>query len=198
MYTRLNRFQLVASRLQGKDGSFLDVGARDRIMSRHLPAGFRYQSAEYDPGHDFQWDLEKPIPCESDNFDYVASLDVLEHVERIHEALKELIRITRKTLYISLPNMAFLSFRIKFLRQGLIGDKYALLPNHQGDRHRWFTVYSEMNRFVDEIAGKQCGCEVKRFEVLDAYTRLDKLAVALPLPPALRTYLVVYEISKRT
>jgi hypothetical protein len=196
MYTRLNRFEMVASLLKDASGTLADVGARDRILKKYLPASLQYKSADFDPGHDYRWNLENPIDCPDGSFDFVVALDVLEHVENIHAALKELIRLTRRRLFISLPNMSFLSFRINFLMNGEIGRKYSLLPAHQGDRHRWLTVYPQMNAFIAEVAEKQCGCTVKRIHILDGYTRLDKIAARLPLPPQLRTYIVLYEITK--
>lgn len=198
MYARLNRFQVVASRLQGLSGTIVDVGARNRVLKGHLPSSIDYRSADFDPGHDFRWDLEKPIDQPDGAFDFSACLDVLEHVEGIHKALKELIRITRKKVFISLPNMGFLGFRLHFLRHGTLSDKYSLLPAHQGDRHRWLTTYREIESFMDGVAVKECGCSLEKINVLEGYTRVEKLASRLPLPPELRTYLIVYEITKRS
>jgi SAM-dependent methyltransferase len=195
MYKRLNRFEVVASKLKNETGTLVDVGARNRILKKYLPESIRYNSADFDPGHDFRWDLEQPIDQPDDSFDYVVSLDVLEHVEGIHKALKELIRISRRKVFISLPNMAFLGFRLTYFFQGRLSDKYSLLEKHQGDRHRWLTVYPEMARFVESITG-ECGCSVSAIDLLEGYTTRDKLISRLPIPAALRTYLVVYEITK--
>lgn len=198
MYTRLNRFELVASMLKNETGTMVDVGARDRILKKYLSNNIQYASADFDPGHDFRWDLESPIDQPDKAFDYVVSLDVLEHVEGIHAALKDLIRIARRKVFISLPNMSFLGFRLTYLLEGRISDKYSLLEAHQGDRHRWLTVYPEMEKLVRHVAGKECNCSVTGYNVLNGYTRLEKLISRLPLPPSLRTYVVVYEITKPT
>lgn len=197
MFTRSSRFEVVASKLGNASGTLVDVGARNRILKKYLPATIEYKSADFDPGHDYRWDLEKPIDLPDDSFDYAASLDVLEHVENIHQALKELIRITRKKLYISLPNMSFLGFRLHFLRHGMVSGKYSLLENHQGDRHRWLTQYSQMGDFMKKVAQDECGCKVAHTDVLDGFTFTEKIASRLPLSPALRAYLVVYEITKK-
>lgn len=197
MYIRANRFEVVASRLKEASGTLVDVGARNRVLQKYLPSSLQYRSADFDPGHDFKWDLEAPIDQPDGAFDHVVCLDVLEHVERIHAAFTELIRIARKKVLISLPNMAFLGFRLTYLLEGRLSDKYSLLPAHQGDRHRWLTVYPEMNRFVRQVAEKECGCTVRQWDVLEGYTRTEKIVSRLPLPPALRTYLSVYEIDKR-
>jgi len=109
-----------------------------------------YYSADLSSGHDYQFDLEKEIPLASHSFDYVVALDVLEHIENSHQAFRELARLSRQSLIIALPNMATLPRRWSFLWRGNLGTgKYDLQPEHQGDRHRWLTVYPEINNFVE-------------------------------------------------
>jgi ubiquinone/menaquinone biosynthesis C-methylase UbiE len=46
----------------------------------------------------------KTIPFENDRFDIVTCIDVLEHVEDYEKFLSELIRVSRKGVFISTPN----------------------------------------------------------------------------------------------
>lgn len=196
MYSRLSKYELVAQRTAGLTGTLVDVGARDKVLTRYLPAGaLKYQSSDVVAGHDFQWDLERPIPAPAGAFDVVVALDVLEHVEAIHAALTELIRISRQKVFLSLPNMTALAFRLHFLRHGLLSDKYSLLPDHQGDRHRWLTSYPQVTHFVGTIA-QQTGCQVAQYDLLTGYGRWQALAARLPLPAALRTYTQLFELTK--
>jgi hypothetical protein len=146
----------------GAKGSLLDVGARDRILLEFLPSTrFDYMSADLGSGHDFQLNLEQPLPFRTGAFDYVVALDVLEHLENIHQAFRELVRVMRRSAVIALPNLAVDSKRKRFLETGRLGHgKYDLLPDHQGDRHRWVTVYPDMERFIAENSAK-CGVTVE-------------------------------------
>src|SRR5207245_2632728 len=98
----------------------------------YLPSHVSYLSADIVPGHDLKWNLEERIDSADSAFDIVVALDVLEHLEHIHEGFKELIRITRTKLFVSLPNMTCLSHRLRFAANGHLGGKYDLLPIHQG------------------------------------------------------------------
>lgn len=153
-FTLRERYEIVGDRLASFNGRLLDVGSRDRILSQTLPASATYYSADTGPGHDFVIDLESPIPFAHRSYDAVVALDVLEHVEQIHSAFHELAEVTDKILVISLPNIAVWTRRWQFLQKGNIGGKYTLLPDHQGDRHRWVTIYPEIIDFVEAQAAR--------------------------------------------
>jgi SAM-dependent methyltransferase len=154
VYSRKDKYVNVSRFLQDKRGTVLDIGARDRILGSLLnQQSLKYYSADLDQGHDYCLDLEEKLPLADQSFDYVVALDVLEHVEQIHQAFHELARIARTGLIVALPNMATWPRRWSFLWRGNLGTgKYDLLPEHQGDRHRWLTVYSEMNQFIEANA----------------------------------------------
>jgi glycosyltransferase involved in cell wall biosynthesis/SAM-dependent methyltransferase len=137
-------------------GSLLDVGARARILAPLIdPTTITYRSADIGEGHEYQIDLETKLPLSDCSFTYVIALDVLEHVEGIHAAFDELARITSYVLIIALPNLASYSHRVRFLNEGHLGTaKYDLLEKHQGDRHRWLTVYGQMNKFIETSASR--------------------------------------------
>lgn len=144
-----NKYYIAAS-LIGRDArSVLDVGARDRILQRFLsPNSCRYYSADMIPGHDFQIDLEKRLPFDDGQFDYVVALDVLEHVDRFHDALQELRRISSRGVIIGLPNLAEINHRISFVFRGRLStDKYDLTTYPHQDRHRWLTEFKGIGAF---------------------------------------------------
>jgi len=154
-YVIRNKYRVVGRALQGAEGSLLDVGARDRRLAAELDQRLEYYSADVGEGHDYQLDLEQCLPLPDRMFDYVVALDVLEHVEHIHQAFHELARIARRGLIVGLPNVASLPRRWSFLRRGHLGTKkYDLYPEHQGDRHRWLTVYPQINAFVEANAAR--------------------------------------------
>lgn len=155
-YTLANKYKLVGRILRSQSGTLLDVGARDRILSKQLDLHkITYYSADIGTGHDYVLNLEQKIELPDRHFSMVVALDVLEHLEYIHQAFHELVRITQNIFIIALPNLSTLYRRIAFLLYGnLRSGKYWLLPEHQGDRHRWLTIYPEMNRFVAVNAEK--------------------------------------------
>jgi len=193
--TRQSKYALVGRLLADTVGTLVDVGARDRVLSSHLPRTLRYASADASGNHDYLWDLERAIPCDDANFDVVVALDVLEHVEGIHLAIGELMRITRRKMIVSFPNMGCISHRVAFLLSGRLSGKYDLLPEHQGDRHRWLTTYRQVCQFVNRHEAVK-GCAVRQYDVLSGFGRIHQLASYLPLPPSLRVYTVLFEVTK--
>lgn len=174
----LPKYQVVAQYLQGKQGSVLDIGARDRVLLKYLgDTKLDYKSADLGEGHDYNIDLENPIKIEDRTFDYMVCLDVLEHLENIHACFDELCRVTKKDVFIALPCMSSLSKRLSFLFTGKLGtDKYELKAEHQGDRHRWLTVYDENISMIETRATRNNFIVTKRFDEIDEwYCRLGKL-----------------------
>ncbi|MBI5397729.1 MAG: hypothetical protein HZA91_20720, partial [Verrucomicrobia bacterium] len=127
-------------------------------------------------------------------YDYVTAFDVLEHVERFHAAFGELFRITRRQLFVALPNMAHLLHRLRFAATGHIGGKYSLLPDHQGDRHRWLTHYDDIVGFMEHQAAT--GIAIRQYNCLLGYSRVELAISYLPVPAGLKTYTVLFEITK--
>jgi len=196
VFTRRSKYQIVGQQVAGLTGTLVDVGARDRVLQGYLPPGLGYLSADVSAGHDFLWNLEEPVGAPADAYDVVVALDVLEHLEQIHQAYRELLRIARHKLFVSLPNMTCLSLRLQFFTTGYLGGKYDLLPAHQGDRHRWLTSYRQIRVFIDHHA-RLAGCTVMQYDILTGYSRLHELLSRLPLPANLRAYTVLFEITKR-
>ena len=193
------KYKYVARRTSALRGKLLDIGARDCILKKYLQSpALQYFSADLGAGHDYQIDLEKPLAPGDGEFDVVAALDVLEHLENPHQALRELLRITKTKLFISLPNMACLSFRLRFLREGKLSDKYALLPRRQGDRHRWLTVYDQARAFINDIS-TEMNCAVLQYDINEDPGNYGKFRFLVPytlLPPDLKVYTMVFEITK--
>lgn len=154
--THRSKYKTVGRLLARSHGTLLDVGARDGVLRRALPASIQYRSADIRPGCDFIVDLERRLPFDDESFDYVVALDVLEHVDNFHAAFHELLRIARKGAVIGLPNMAFLSHRVSFALYGRLStDKYDLVPAGATDRHRWLTTSRQGEQFMRSQA--DCG-----------------------------------------
>lgn len=105
-------------------GSVLDIGCGDGILLEHLKqrgivgTGIDISSKAIDicreRGLDCrQADITDTLPFENNSFDTVVLTDVLEHIFQPQELLREAHRVTRKYLYISVPNFASLPARIQ-------------------------------------------------------------------------------------
>jgi peptidoglycan/LPS O-acetylase OafA/YrhL/SAM-dependent methyltransferase len=149
-YALCTKYRTTARLLRDEAGTLLDIGSRDCILQKFLPPGqLSYFSADVAPGLDYQIDLEKPLPFDDGAFDHVVALDVLEHVDNIHTALAEVLRITRCTATIALPNAASIRHRLSFLLRGRMGtDKYDLPPERRPDRHHWLTIRPQIDHFI--------------------------------------------------
>lgn len=190
-----SKYKIAAELLGNERGLLLDIGGRDRILSRY-PINLEYLSADRSgEGHDFLVDLSAPRTDFRDRqFDIVVALDVLEHVDDIHRSLAEVLRITGKKAIIALPNLASLPHRASFLLRGrLATDKYDLKPQEPGDRHRWLTTYSQIRDFVVSNAernGFTVGQVVEETEGPRWWRPLAWLLLKMSIPRPFRSLLV--------
>ena len=154
----LTRHKLVADILNSEksDYSLFDAGARKGVLSSLLNSKCTYTAGDKNNYLDSvsMIDLNKGLPFANSSFDYVTALDVLEHLIDPWNSFKELLRITRKKLIISLPNMAYIEFRVRFLKKGLLSGKYCFTEESVKDRHTWVTTHNEYISFASDLAKK--------------------------------------------
>ena len=132
-------------------GTVLDVGCGEAHL-RELIGHGRYVGIDLHAAADVQVDMEQvALPFGDDAFDCVVCLDVLEHLEMIHPAFTELIRVAHSHVIVSLPN-PFGQYWPLFFRGGGNADKYGLPPDPPKDRHRWFFNYEEAKAFLITMA----------------------------------------------
>jgi len=202
-FTLFDKTRVVARLVKNAKGTLLDVGARDRRLAGVLAQGGDvYFSADRSGAHDYSIDLEKPLPFRERQFDMVVCLDVLEHVERIHAAFGELARVAGSLLIIALPCLGSWGRRWHFLWHGHLGTgKYDLTPDPIQDRHRWLTVYPQINAFMETQAIRN-GFELERtIEQVEGsrLSRLIKLTLAWLrlVPEGAFTGRCIYVLRKR-
>lgn len=148
----LQRLNMVADLIDQRysDYSLLDLGCRTSDLKPFLKSCREYHGTDIVPGEGIlECDLEENFPFANDSVDVVCVLDVLEHLENCHAAIKEALRVARKAVLISLPNIHYISFRWRFVRGNGISGKYTFHPHPIGDRHRWVLSYDEAIQFVD-------------------------------------------------
>lgn len=160
------------------EGKILDVGADECGLRNLLPTGTEYTGIGLGGSVDVQIDLEKQkLPYEGNSFDVVLCLDVLEHLDNMHEVFDELCRITRNYLIISLPNpwRAFTTMlRMGYYRHSELPMKFFNLPTEpSADRHKWFYGVHEAERFLRE-RGRMNGMEILQMDRHDTELNLKK------------------------
>ncbi len=160
----------------------LDVGAGECHLRQHLDEGASYWGIDLGGHPDQEVDLgHGEIPFRDNSFDCVLCLDVLEHLERLHQIFDECCRVTCQHLIISLPNpLGILYSRLRFgdYRPGQFTKFYGLPLEPPPDRHRWFFSYEEAEKFFLYRAGSQ-GMSVLQMEpegMGGEPTRLKRLA----------------------
>jgi SAM-dependent methyltransferase len=143
------------------DGFVLDVGCRSGNLKSALPNDqVRYCGLDLFPPADVIGNFEIGLPFENTAFDTVVALDVLEHTDNVYKAFRELCRVARQYVVITLPNAYDLKSRIKFLLGRRLSGKYGLPLDPPDDRHRWLFSLREAKAFTQAMGERQ-GFEVR-------------------------------------
>lgn len=135
-------------------GKLLDVGCAQRYLEKLRP-DLDYTGVDMGGQPDIRLNFEEieRLPFDDGNFDAVVCCDVLEHLNNLHFMFSELVRVSKKTVLISLPN-CWTAARKRIDRgKGEIG-LYGLTANAPEDRHKWFFSLTEARKFVEDIAPK--------------------------------------------
>jgi hypothetical protein len=194
------RMQIAARLLSAERGRVLDVGARDAGLSRLLDrTRLDYESADIAPGpHAHRVDLEASLPFDDRAYDWVVALDVLEHVDRIHSAIDELLRVAGRGCVLSLPNLASWPHRLRYLRSGRLStSKYELPCEAPGDRHRWLVHLADADRFVAASAARGGFTIETRVLECEGHGRGARLAAWSLLRPNLLGGRIAHRLSRR-
>lgn len=158
-------------------GRILDVGADECGLKKFLPERTEYIGIGLGSSVDVKIDIEKEkLPYQDNSFDCVLCLDVLEHLDNIHDVFDELCRVTRKYLIISLPNpwAIFLGMLKRGYYKPGLPMKFYNLPNvPPDDRHKWFYGVHEAERFIEE-RGKMNGMELLQMDREDSALNLKR------------------------
>lgn len=155
MKISLNRTEFVTKKL-GKlnQDVILDLGCRDMILKKTLEGNFEYIGLDYSEKKEnnsnlINHNLEQGLPKNLKKVDITIALDVLEHVENIHNVYKELFDVSNKIVIVALPNMAYYKFRINFMIKGVLSGKYIFSEYKVIDRHRWIPNYETIKKFIE-------------------------------------------------
>jgi ubiquinone/menaquinone biosynthesis C-methylase UbiE len=102
--------------LDRRSKTMLDIGCQDLVFHQQLKKRYDITLADYEPKKSFikKEDVQN-LSFEDNSFDIVLCQEVLEHVPDPIAAMKELKRVAKKQLVISVPNEPFFTMFRLFL-----------------------------------------------------------------------------------
>ena len=112
--------------MNNKEGKLLDFGARNQILKKFISKQINYTGVDILQNKDqtnIVMDLNQKIKFENNSFDFITALDVVEHLDDPYSFINESLRISKKQVYIVLPNTAYYEFRLMFLFLWFYGIK---------------------------------------------------------------------------
>ncbi len=149
--------------------SILNVGSGGaRELARAVAGDIKVFDIDMAGDCDLKIDLDavEALPFNDEEFDFVCSMDVLEHLESFHQINQELLRVSRRYVLVSLPNSACEIVNIILNKSSFGSDsergyysKYYGLPLVvPEDRHRWWLYPQDIVRFYEHFsANNKCG-----------------------------------------
>ena len=166
--TRQDRPRFMAQRFAtALAGRVLDVGC-DRAVLRDFVGQERYTGIDLSEEADIRQNLMQDghLPFGDGEWDAVVCLDVLEHLENLHDIFAELVRVARRHVVVSLPNN-WCGARLRLERgYGSIAH-YGLPLEPPVDRHRWFFGLTEAREFFEGQAQRR-GLTIEELVALEA------------------------------
>ncbi len=165
-----------------KINSILDVGCGEgftlnRLKQRgigQILAGVEYSKTAIELGRKAYPDIKiiqgsiYELPYKNNSFDLVLCTEVLEHLDKPQDALKELIRVSKKYLIISVPNEPFF-----MLAQLIRGKNWSRLGNDIEHIQHW-TMFS-FPKFVKRNSGTKIRILAKRYPFAWTMLLLEKV-----------------------
>ena len=154
--TREARSVFVAERFDRYlHGTVLDVGCFEAPL-RDLLEDASYTGVDIAGRPDIELNLEtvERLPFDDGSFDTVTCIEVLEHLDNLHDMFAELVRVSARHVIISLPNCWNTARRR--LEQGRGKIAHLGLPVERPvNRHKWFFNTAEARDFLRATAKEQ-------------------------------------------
>ena len=99
----LDRNQFVARKLGKLNNQIvLDIGCRDQIFKKSLLGNYKYIGIDYDQENEnteyINHNLEQGLPKQIGKIDIINAMDVLEHVENIHDIFSDCFKKSEQKL----------------------------------------------------------------------------------------------------
>ena len=118
---------------------------------------------DFQGDNDLQLNLDKieKLPFSDNEYECVCCFDVLEHLENFHKMTDELIRVSSKKIFISLPVSSAMFLNIlrnkkkKNVQEGYYFKFYGLPIEVPNDRHRWLLTVKDIEVFFENLVKKK-------------------------------------------
>ena len=203
-----SRYQIAVNlTLRHEIKSVLDIGCRDCVLRDALndepeTMGISYTGVDIvqnDAGTvDYIGDAAQGLPFNDGQYELVAGLDVLEHIDDFQKALDEFERVASRCVVVALPNMAHVMFRGRFLLHGRLNSKYDLKYGYGLDRHRWLMLLPQTNRYFEAY------CADRGFQLERSYLslggrflpKIERVLKWLHFPESWYVFTVIYIMTK--
>ena len=128
------------------EGKLLDVGSRDNTLKALLKKDATLVDKNNPNLPAFDWEKES-LPFDDNSFDAVICLDTMEHIDRFHFAVDDLLRVSKRYVIISLPNCWRKMYKYMLIKGQGSRPSYGLPPEPPLDRHRWFFNTEDIQDF---------------------------------------------------
>jgi 2-polyprenyl-3-methyl-5-hydroxy-6-metoxy-1,4-benzoquinol methylase len=132
--------------------SILDVGCDDNFLKQIY--GDKVFGIDIGGKPDRVVDLEKESLrfLADKSYDLSICTEVLEHIDNLHEVFRDIQRVTKHYMIISIPNSISYHRLNKIHKTHRTGKFYGLPLEKPVDRHKWYFSYREI---VDFFAGHE-------------------------------------------
>jgi hypothetical protein len=141
--------------------SVIDLGARNQILKKFIPTNWEYTGVDkFTLEKNLNIDVERNFDLIKDKYDLVIALDIIEHLNDPINFFNNCSKISKKTIILNIPNVAYYQFRFNFLLRGTLTEKFHFSGNNENDRHRWFTTFENIQDFLKNINSKDYECNI--------------------------------------
>jgi len=159
--SRIERSQFVQKFIISNNiESVLNLGSGGK-RELQLPKEIKLVDVDFQGDVDIELNLDavERLPFGDNAFDLLCAMDVLEHLEAFHLIVEEILRCSKKTVIIYLPNSAaeipgIVLNKSKFKKkshQGYFSKYYGLPLNKELDRHRYWLYIQDIIRYFEVI-----------------------------------------------
>ena len=155
-----------------KNMTLLDLGARDQFLKKFISDDLQYTGVDriQNDNDNIIINLDKEFDKINEKYDIIAALDVIEHLDDPLKFYKNCKEYSKKLLLINFPNQAYYEIRLNFLFKGKLTNKFHFSGKPNDDRHRWFTNFENVKKFIENNKDYK-----SKFEIIKIYKTRNKL-----------------------
>lgn len=160
-----DQYKLAVDLIDSPFKNVLDLGCWNKKLKGFLPSGVEYQGLDYEGAAYFKndsdvinYDMDKGLPIFKDNsFDVVFLLRVLQGLDKPHFIFSEALRVAKKGVVVSMSNMYYWVYRLKYLigRYPVKSLNFLPISPEFCDRQKWLINYVSAADFIKQNAKRK-------------------------------------------